>query len=117
MRADRGNHGREGDRRKPAKLEATLATQKTRSPSPRLDAVRKDLRSPRNAAKTTSLASKRHAEKDGPKLRYTQEKTPALWRAGADTGQKRQVYLLLQVPKPEITVSAEAKLTEAAGLA
>ncbi len=27
-----------------------------------------------------------------------------------------QAYLLVQVPKPEITVSAEAKLIEAAGL-
>jgi hypothetical protein len=79
--------------------------------------VRESLAPPRNAAKTASLASKRHAEKDGPNLRPGKAKPRPFSRTGVDARQKRQAYLLLQVPKPEITVSAEAKLPEAAGLA
>ena len=79
--------------------------------------MRKGLTPPRNAAKTASLAAKRHAEKDALNDATPKKKPRPFSRAGVDAGQKPQAYLLLQVPKPEITVSAVAKLTEAAGLA
>ena len=62
-----------------------------------------------------SLAAKHRAEKDA-ETAAAQAKTPARWPGRGRDRAEYQAYLLVQVPKPEITVSAEAKLIEAAGL-